>query len=133
MYVLVLVERYGRSHLFGSKSSVTAADDVLQGGGGDLGGGDVEREYLVGEVFKGKMLPFGCPICGERGYLFWNEEAAIGGKAFENYLFERELGDIHQFEGSERVMRGGEGGRGRGTIHVIRASAGAEVALGRCV
>lgn len=66
-------------------------DDVLEVCGGDLGRRDVEREDLIGKVLEGQVLPFRCPVTGERGDLLRNEETAVRCETLENDLFKREL------------------------------------------
>jgi hypothetical protein len=62
--VLLLVERDERGGLWGAEGGVAAIDDLLQVGGGDLRGRDVEREDGVGEVGEGEVAPGGLPVGG---------------------------------------------------------------------
>jgi hypothetical protein len=89
--VLLLVECDSGCDVFGAKCGVTAVDDILQVGGGDLGRGDVAGEDLVCEFLEGHVLPLGRPVLGKSGDLLGDEQAAIRGKTLEDNLLEGEL------------------------------------------
>lgn len=61
---------------------------LLQVCGWYFGGRDIEGEDLVSKVFKGEVLPCGCPVAGEGGDFFGDKQTAIGGKALEDNFFE---------------------------------------------
>lgn len=52
---------------------------------------DVEGEDLKGQLLKGTVFPFGPPIFGQGGDLFWDEQAAVLGEPLENDIFEGQL------------------------------------------
>lgn len=89
--VLLLVECDGRCDVLCAECGVTAMDDVLQVGGGDLRRRDVAREDLVCELLEGQVLPLGRPVIGEGGDFFWDEKAAVGGETLEDNFLEGEL------------------------------------------
>lgn len=91
MYVLVLVERYGRGDVFCAEGSIAAVDNVFEVGGGDLGGRDVEGEDFVCEILEGQVMPFCSPVAREDRDFFWDEQATVGGKALEHDFLEGEL------------------------------------------
>lgn len=87
--VEVVVEVAEGGGLGGSKGGIAPVDDALEVGGRDLGGRDVQRQDLVGEVGEGQVLP-GLPVI-DLGDVLRNEQAAVAGEAFEDDLLEREL------------------------------------------
>ena len=89
--VLLLVECDGGCDVLGAECGVTAVNDVLQVGGGDLGRGDVAGEDLVCELLEGQVLPLGRPVVRQGRDLLGNEETAVGGKTLQYDILEREL------------------------------------------
>lgn len=89
--VLLLVECDGRCDILSAECGVTAVDDVLQVGGGNLRRGDVAGEDLVCELLERQVLPLGRPVIGEGRNLFWDEQTAVGSKALEDNLLKGEL------------------------------------------
>ena len=89
--VPLLVECDSGCDVLGAECGVTAVDDVLQVGGGDLGRGDVAGEDLVCELLEGQVLPLGRPVLGKRGDLLGDEQAAIRGETLEDDFLEGEL------------------------------------------
>jgi hypothetical protein len=57
----------------------------------DLFFGDVQGEDVEGKVLETQVSPFLLPVLWKRGDGFGNEEAAVGGKTFEDDGFEGEL------------------------------------------
>jgi hypothetical protein len=91
MYVLLLVERDGGCDVFCTERRVAAADDVFEVGGRYFRGRDVEGEDFVCEVLEGQVFPRGRPVVGQTGYLFGDEQAAVGGETLQYDLFKGEL------------------------------------------
>lgn len=89
--VPLLVECDDRCDVLCAECRVTAVDDVLQVGGGDLGGRDVAGEYLVCEVLKRQVLPLRRPVIGQGRDLLGDEETTIGSKTLQYDLLEGEL------------------------------------------
>lgn len=75
--VLLLIKRDGRCDILRAECGVTAVNDVLQVGGGDLRGGDVAGEDFVCEILEGQVLPLGRPVVGEGRDLLGDEETAV--------------------------------------------------------
>lgn len=76
-----------------AEGRIAPVDDVLEVFGGYFGGGDVQRQDVVGEVGEGQVLP-ALPIGGE-GDLFGDIQAAVGSEALEDDIFKGELPDIY--------------------------------------
>lgn len=91
MYVLLLVKGNGRCYVLCAKGRVAATYDFLQICGGDFGGRNVEGEDFEREILEGEVFPVRRPVVGQGGDLFWNEKAAIRGKALEYDFLKGEL------------------------------------------
>jgi len=91
MEVLFLVEGCDGNNVVGTECSIALSDDLLQIGFGDLIARDVEGEDLEGKILEGEVPPFGLPVGWERGNFFRDEEATVGGEAFQDDIFEGEL------------------------------------------
>jgi hypothetical protein len=89
--VPLLVECDSGCDVLGAECGVTAVDDVLQVGSGDLGRGDVAGEDLVCEFLEGQVLPLGRPVLGQCGDLLGDEQAAIRGKTLKDDFLKGEL------------------------------------------
>lgn len=77
MYILLSIERDRRRDVFGSESRVATIYDVFEVRSRDLVGRDVEGEDFEREVFERQVFPVACPLVGEDGNLFWDEETTI--------------------------------------------------------
>lgn len=89
------------SRLRGAESGVAAVDDVLEVGGRDFRGGDVEGKNLVGDLGEAEILPT-LPRVGV-GNVLGDEQATIVGEALEDGLFEGELYDGGQGQAKEHT------------------------------
>ena len=85
----VVLEMYQGRDVVGAEGGVTAADDVLEVLGGDLGGRDVKRQNVEGEVNEREVLP-GLPF-RRGGDVLGDVQAAVGGEALQDDLLEGEL------------------------------------------
>ena len=72
-----------------AERGVAAIDDALEVLRGDLGRGDVQGEDLVGQLGEAEIFP-ALPRGGD-GDRLGDVQAAVGGEALEDDLFEGEL------------------------------------------
>jgi hypothetical protein len=75
----VVLEVYQGGDVVGAEGGITAGNDILEVLGGDLGGRDVKRQNVEGEVNEREVLP-GLPLIRD-GDVFGDIQAAIGGEA----------------------------------------------------
>lgn len=90
--VALLVEGHGRGAVLGAEGGVALADELLEVGGRDLGGRDVEREDGEGQLLERVVLPGRGPVGGQGGDLLGDEQAAIVGEALQDDILEGQLG-----------------------------------------
>jgi hypothetical protein len=75
----VVLEVYQGGDVVGAEGGIAAGNDILEVLGGDLGGRDVKRQNVEGEVNEREVLP-GLPLI-RGGDVFGDIQAAIGGEA----------------------------------------------------
>jgi hypothetical protein len=85
----VVLEMNQGGDVLGAEGRIAAADDVLEVVGRDLGGRNVERQDVEGEVDEREVLP-GRPL-RRRGDLLGDVQAAVGGETLEDNFLEGKL------------------------------------------
>jgi hypothetical protein len=74
-----------------AEGGVRAVNERLEILGGDLIGGDVKRENLVGKFLEAESCPCRLPASGERGNRLRDEKTTVRSKSLEYGLLEGEL------------------------------------------
>lgn len=72
-----------------AEGRIAPVDDVLEVVGGYLGGRNVQRQDVEGELGEGQVLP-ALPV-RSGGDLLGDVQAAIGGEALEDDILKRQL------------------------------------------
>lgn len=90
-----------RGSLLVAEGGITPVDDAPEVVGRDLGGGDVERKDVEGELGKWQIFP--TLPAGRLRDLLGDVQAAVGGEALEHDVFEGQLGPRGQPVSTDRT------------------------------